>query len=435
MCSSNSGRNLATIEPTGIAIESPSTHRQCPMMFSCTEAMTSRSIGVAFAANQPLEHLRRPVGPLATRRALAARLVVIEARRAGQLGDRDRVVGDDDRPRAEHRARSGKVLERIQEVELGLGEHRRRGAAGKPGLHPPTVPGPPARSKMISRRDPELDLVVAGRWTQPETETTLVPGDCSDRALEPGGAVVDDVGDVGASRVVDQGRAVVEAWIAGNGGFRRGLPRLPSSASSSAVSSPRCAPAPRWTASSTRIPVPGCRSQMARLIGLGDGAVEDVGDLPVLAADEDEGVRGADRERRSIAQPRSADGGSWPSLAILERSRFGLVRVATRYFSISPRGGNEPFLPIEKPAPPRPPARTPRSRRSGPRGRARERSARSPVAAVLAIAVDRRQSGRIDIAERECRSQAWLPPLEAPRSAPETRGSGSNSGTRLRAGR
>ena len=33
--------------PTGIAIESPSTHRQWPMMFSCTEAMMSRSIGVA----------------------------------------------------------------------------------------------------------------------------------------------------------------------------------------------------------------------------------------------------------------------------------------------------------------------------------------------------------------------------------------------------
>ena len=28
-------------------------------------------------------------------------------------------------------------------------------------------------------------------------------------------------------------------WLAGNGGFRRGLPRLPSSESSSAVSSPQ----------------------------------------------------------------------------------------------------------------------------------------------------------------------------------------------------
>ena len=36
-------------------------------------------------------------------------------------------------------------------------------------------------------------------------------------------------------------------WIAGNGGFERGWPRLPSSDSSSAVSSPQMyAPAPRW---------------------------------------------------------------------------------------------------------------------------------------------------------------------------------------------
>ena len=31
---SNSSRNFATIAPTGIAIESPSTQRQWPMMFS-----------------------------------------------------------------------------------------------------------------------------------------------------------------------------------------------------------------------------------------------------------------------------------------------------------------------------------------------------------------------------------------------------------------
>ena len=47
MCSSNSARKCLIIEPTGIAIESPSTHRQLPMMFSWTCAMMSRSIGVA----------------------------------------------------------------------------------------------------------------------------------------------------------------------------------------------------------------------------------------------------------------------------------------------------------------------------------------------------------------------------------------------------
>ena len=41
------GAELAIIEPIGIAIASPSTHRQLPMMCSWTEAMMSRSIGVA----------------------------------------------------------------------------------------------------------------------------------------------------------------------------------------------------------------------------------------------------------------------------------------------------------------------------------------------------------------------------------------------------
>src|SRR5689334_4004745 len=47
MCSSNSLRNFLTIEPTGIAIESPSTQRQLPMMLVWTLARMSRSIGVA----------------------------------------------------------------------------------------------------------------------------------------------------------------------------------------------------------------------------------------------------------------------------------------------------------------------------------------------------------------------------------------------------
>ncbi len=38
---------MFTIALTGIAIESPSTQRQWPMMFSWTELMMSRSIGVA----------------------------------------------------------------------------------------------------------------------------------------------------------------------------------------------------------------------------------------------------------------------------------------------------------------------------------------------------------------------------------------------------
>src|SRR5436309_12220159 len=51
MCCSNSPRNFLIIEPTGIAIESPSTHRQLPMMLVWTLAMMSRSIGVASPAS------------------------------------------------------------------------------------------------------------------------------------------------------------------------------------------------------------------------------------------------------------------------------------------------------------------------------------------------------------------------------------------------
>jgi hypothetical protein len=47
MCASNSSLNFSIIEPTGIAIESPSTQRQLPMMFVWTWDMISTSIGVA----------------------------------------------------------------------------------------------------------------------------------------------------------------------------------------------------------------------------------------------------------------------------------------------------------------------------------------------------------------------------------------------------
>ena len=47
MWASNSSRNLAIIEPIGIAIASPSTHRQLPMIWSQIDTMMSRSIGVA----------------------------------------------------------------------------------------------------------------------------------------------------------------------------------------------------------------------------------------------------------------------------------------------------------------------------------------------------------------------------------------------------
>ena len=51
--------------------------------------------------------------------------------------------------------------------------------------------------------------------------------------------------------------------MAGNGGFERGCPRLPSSDSSRPVSSPQMyAPAPRWMTISTSPRIPASRACM-----------------------------------------------------------------------------------------------------------------------------------------------------------------------------
>ena len=47
MWASNSARKCLIIDAIGIAMASPSTHRQLPMIWSQIEAMMSRSIGVA----------------------------------------------------------------------------------------------------------------------------------------------------------------------------------------------------------------------------------------------------------------------------------------------------------------------------------------------------------------------------------------------------
>ena len=44
----------------------------------------------------------------------------------------------------------------------------------------------------------------------------------------------------------------------------------------------------------------------------------------------------------------------WHQLAVLERPGSDSSALQHRYFSISPRGRNDAFFPIENPAPPRP---------------------------------------------------------------------------------
>ena len=92
-----------------------------------------------------------------------------------------------------------------------------------------------------------------------------------------------------------------------------------------------------------------------------------------------------------------------------------------RYFAISPRGRNEAFFPIEKPAPPRP--RSPDSSSIAEqllRLQLLQRPLQRAVAAEAPVGVDRGQPGLVDVPEEHPRLRHRLGLL--------TRGSGSGSG-------
>src|SRR5215208_1058338 len=103
--------------------------------------------------------------------------------------------------------------------------------------------------------------------------------------------------------------------IAGNGGFERGCPRLPSSDSMSAVSSPQMyAPAPRW---STIVTSPR-RSERA---------AENLVRTGVLAADVDEDVLRLDRVRGDQAAFQEPVRDPRHDLVVLEAAGLRLVGV------------------------------------------------------------------------------------------------------------
>ncbi len=109
--------------------------------------------------------------------------------------------------------------------------------------------------------------------------------------------------------------------MAGNGGFVRGWPRLPSSDSSSAVSSPQMyAPAPRWSDDRD------VAEQLARAHLL-ERVDEHLELVLVLAADVDEDVLRLDPVRRDQAALEEAERDAQHDLAVLERARLGLVGV------------------------------------------------------------------------------------------------------------
>src|SRR6201996_8748884 len=83
----------------------------------------------------PLDDAHKPVGAFAARRALAAGLVLVELRPA-ERGPHHAggVVEDLQRPGAEHRPGGAHLLEVKRDVQVLLGEHRGRRAAGRPEL-------------------------------------------------------------------------------------------------------------------------------------------------------------------------------------------------------------------------------------------------------------------------------------------------------------
>ena len=276
------------------------------MMFFWTEAIVSRSIGVASPVDQALEHLHRPVRPLAAGRALAAGLVVVEARGPQrQLHDRGGVVADDDRAGSEHRARLLHRLEAVRQVEPLLGgQDRRRGAAREEALDLAAL-GRPAGEPVdqLPGRDPQLDLVVAGPLDAARDRDHLRPRRLlGSEALEPIGAGGDDVGDVRKRLdVVDQGRPAVEALDRGEGRLQ---PRV-AALSLERVEQRRLLAADVGAGAAVDdqldllAAAEDVLAEEARVIGLLDGGVEDVALEVVLAADEDEAaVRRPLRARR-----------------------------------------------------------------------------------------------------------------------------------------
>ena len=360
------------------------------------------------AAGDPLEHLHGPVRPLAARRALPARLVVVEAGRAQrQVRDRDRVVGDDDRARAQHRAGLGHRLEGVRQVELVLGQHRRRGAAGKPGLHPPALGGAAGEAEdELARRDPQLDLVVARPLHAPGDRDHLGPRRLlGAEALEPVGAVVDDVGEVGERLdVVDQRRAAVEAL---DGRKRRLQPRVAALALERVEERRLLAADVRAGAAmddelDLRAGVEDVGPQVVGVVCLGHRPVEHVRDLPVLAADEDERLPGADRDRRDRNSLDQLVRVLHHQLAVLERARLGLVGVAAHVLAHVPVRQERALLSHREAraaaaAQARVLERGEQIGRVELAGRTLERC----VTAVAAIALDRREPGLVDVAEED----------------------------------
>src|SRR6185369_13052083 len=122
-------------------------------------------VELALARDDAVDDLVQPPHALAARRALAARLVMVEADEHLQQADHARAFGDDDHAaRAEARAGAGdaRVVE-LQRLDLGSGQHLGRDAAGDDALE--LAAGDDAAAVLVNElreRVAVLDLVDAG---------------------------------------------------------------------------------------------------------------------------------------------------------------------------------------------------------------------------------------------------------------------------------
>ena len=160
----NSSRKCLMKLFTGSAAASPSAQIVRPAMLSATEFSRSRSSLRPCAALDAVDHAPQPAGAFAARRALAARLLVVEVRQAQQrLHHAARLVHDDHRARAEHRARLGdRVVVHVGGHHHVARQHRHRRAAGNARLELAAAAHAAGHLEQRRERRAELHLEVAG---------------------------------------------------------------------------------------------------------------------------------------------------------------------------------------------------------------------------------------------------------------------------------
>src|SRR5664279_3548990 len=260
-------------------------------------------VELALAGDDAVDDLVQPAHAFAARRALAARLVVIEANEHLQQADHARAFGDDDHAaRAETRAcrdQAG-VIEREQ-LDLGGGEHLGRDAAGDDALE--LLAAEHAAAVLVDElreRVAVFDFVHAGprhvsRDRDQLRARALRGADLAERL----GAVAHDARDVGERLdVVDDGRPLVEA---AHGEARRPVARVALPAFERGQQARRLAADVRAGA-----PVD---DDVARERAVGDAGAEQAGRIRLLdrageasigqvelAADVDEGMAHLQRE-------------------------------------------------------------------------------------------------------------------------------------------